>query len=131
MAGPAPILECPKCRHSNPSGSLQCAKCSSPLSSEDLTVTEVMDGDNWSIVTPAGAETALPGLTPGRVIAGRYEIPKLLGEGGMGAIFQAMDRQLERPAALKVIRPELAANPTILRTARPFTRNNLVRVFEV
>ena len=51
---------------------------------------------------------------PFDVLAGRYEILKLLGEGGMGAVYKAMDRELNRPVALKVIRPELAANPSIL-----------------
>ena len=114
MAGPALPVECPKCRHSNTSGSLHCIKCNAPLSFEDLTVTELM-GEGWSVVTPMVSEGAMPSLALGRVIANRYEILQLLGEGGMGAVFKAMDRQLDRLVALKIIRPELAGNPSILR----------------
>src|SRR5262249_26966866 len=111
MTGPAPPVECPKCRHSNPSGSLHCASCNAFLSSDD-DLTEFI-GDGWSRVVPAGKAGATTTLTPGRVIAERYEILQLLGEGGMGAVFKALDRQLERPVALKIIRPELAGSPTV------------------
>ena len=137
MAGLTQPVECPKCKHSNLSGSVLCANCSIPLSSENLTLTEAM-GDGWSVVTPPSGENALPGLTAGRVIASRYEILQLLGEGGMGAVFKAMDRQLDRVVAVKVIRPELAGHPTILRRfkqelllARQVTHRNVIRIFDL
>lgn len=42
---------------------------------------------------------------------GDYRVLKLLGQGGMGAVYLAEDPQLERLVALKVMRPGLAANP--------------------
>jgi serine/threonine protein kinase len=44
-------------------------------------------------------------LEPGSVIANRYEILQLLGEGGIGAVYKAKDHELDRPGALKVVRP--------------------------
>ena len=46
---------------------------------------------------------ALP-VSPGWVIAERYEIQAALGEGGMGAVFRARDRALHVSVAFKVLR---------------------------
>jgi len=50
----------------------------------------------------------LPGedLRPGDKVAGRYRIESLLGEGGMGLVYRAVQLGLEREVALKVIRPQ-------------------------
>lgn len=41
-------------------------------------------------------------------IGDRFSIERLLGQGGMGAVYLARDRQLDRPVAIKVLPPEFA-----------------------
>ena len=87
---------------------------------------------------PARFQVAAPVLQSGDVLGGRYEILQLLGEGGMGAVYKAMDRELDRPVALKLIRPELAANPSILARfkqelllAHQVTHKNVIRIYDL
>ena len=91
--------------------------------------------------TGAGAtpvpSSSTPVLQTGDVLGGRYEILQLLGEGGMGAVYKAMDRELNRPVALKLIRPQLAANPSILARfkqelllAHQVTHKNVIRIYD-
>jgi tetratricopeptide (TPR) repeat protein/predicted Ser/Thr protein kinase len=72
------------------------------------------------------------------MIGNRYRIIRVLGEGGMGTVYQARDLELERLIALKVIRPELASNPGILQRfkqelilARHVTHKNVVRIYDL
>jgi eukaryotic-like serine/threonine-protein kinase len=77
-------------------------------------------------------------LQVGDVIGGRYEILELLGEGGMGAVYKAADRELNRFVALKLIRSDLASNPAILArfkqellTAHQVTHRNVIRIYDL
>ena len=40
-----------------------------------------------------------------------YEVTALIGEGGMGQVYQATDTQLNRQVALKVLRDAFASDP--------------------
>jgi len=62
----------------------------------------------------------------GTLLGGRYRIKRLLGAGGMGAVFLAEHEVLQRPFAVKVLRPELAEDPRLIerfhREARAASR---------
>jgi serine/threonine protein kinase/Flp pilus assembly protein TadD len=104
----------------------------------------------------SGEMTGVPGTVPGSAIAGaeagplkpgqsfgpRYHIVKLIGLGGMGAVYQAWDSELGVLVALKVIRPEAAADPAAARDlerrfkrelllARQVTHRNVVRIHDL
>ncbi len=75
---------------------------------------------------------------PGEVIATRYEILGLLGEGGMGAVYKARDRELDRIVAMKLVRAEYSNHrETVWRLkqelilARQIIHRNVIRIFDI
>ncbi len=96
------------------------------------------DGTAWPNVAAHVGNAARQAVVPGSVLADRYEILQMLGEGGMGAVFKARDRELDRLVALKVIRPELADRPSVLARfkqellfAREVSHRNVIRLFDL
>jgi tetratricopeptide (TPR) repeat protein/predicted Ser/Thr protein kinase len=131
-------MVCPQCSHDNSAESVQCEKCATPLPKSEQTLAT--GGEGWS--QPVGDEIVsqsfLVPLTPGSALGTRYKIIRLLGQGGMGAVYLARDRELDREVALKVIRPDMAANPEILKRfkqelilARQITHRNVIRIFDL
>jgi predicted Ser/Thr protein kinase len=57
------------------------------------------------------------------VRVGRYRLVDKLGEGGMGLVYAAWDDELERPVAIKILRPDGGGDPKrLLREARSMAR---------
>ncbi|HVP54798.1 MAG TPA: tetratricopeptide repeat protein [Candidatus Eisenbacteria bacterium] len=95
---------------------------------------EASSGTTNQIYAAIGATV----LEVGTVLGGRYEIQKLLGMGGMGAVYKARDIEVDRTVGLKVIRPDLAGNPAILARfkqelvlARQVTHRNIIRIYDL
>jgi eukaryotic-like serine/threonine-protein kinase len=138
-------MQCPLCQADNPPTAEQCTKCSTPLPlASDVTISPTQaigSTEAWSVaVTPRpSSEAASKGqLEPGTVLAERFEILQLLGQGGMGAVYKARDNELERLVAIKLIRADLASHPEILRRfkqelilAREVTHRNVIRIFDL
>jgi serine/threonine-protein kinase len=161
-------MNCRHCGRHTPDGSRFCASCGAstagaalgvlsppnppPLDTDpDATVitptpppATASDADATLLTPGAPTPTAMPlgVMPPGFVFASRYRIERLLGTGGMGAVYQAWDQQLEVMVALKVIRPEIAANLDIARDfeqrfkqellmARQVTHRNVIRIHDL
>ena len=84
------------------------------------------------------ASSSQPELEPGMLLADRYEIVKILGQGGMGAVYKATNVELDRTVAVKVIRPELAREKAIvdrfkqeLLLAHQVTHRNVIRIYDL
>lgn len=76
-----------------------------------------------------------PVLRPGDRLA-TFDLLELLGKGGMGAVFKAVDRSLDRQVALKMMDAAISADPVSLerfrleaKTASQINHPNIVSIF--
>jgi serine/threonine-protein kinase len=100
---------CPKCNGSFEEGLAYC-----PNDGGRLTTVSKMQLAGQAVPQEAVAAQAqlladegIEDLT-GRVIAGRYNITRRIGEGGMGVVYAAVDTRLEKPVAIKVLKEDFA-----------------------
>src|SRR5689334_9253988 len=132
-------MVCPACNSLNPADASTCANCGIHLppnpnaETQDLTPPKVASG--WS---RPGSATHAGLLATGSILGDRYEILETVGEGGMGAVYKARDREVDRVVALKVIHPGLANQQEILERfkkelilARQITHPNVVRIYDL
>jgi signal transduction histidine kinase/tRNA A-37 threonylcarbamoyl transferase component Bud32 len=73
----------------------------------------------------------------GRVLAGRYRLSGLIGEGGMARVYRAVDQTLDRAVAVKVLHPDLAADERLVgrfhaeaTLGATLTHPDLIRVYD-
>ncbi|MGI8977910.1 MAG: serine/threonine-protein kinase [Pirellulaceae bacterium] len=125
-----------------------CPRCQSPLAAdapEGLCPACLMAEGLASAPSPAGSAATTPWTDEKRTAAiadlaphfPQLEIIELLGQGGMGAVYKARQKHLDRLIALKVIPPEAAKEPAFAerfaREARALARlnhPNIVTVFD-
>jgi serine/threonine protein kinase len=85
----------------------------------------------------AGLVGELSALTPGQQI-GQYQIKERIGAGGMGEVWRAWDKKLDRDVAIKVLPPEFSADADRVqrfeREARTIARlkhSNIITIYDV
>ncbi len=88
-------------------------------------------------MTVVASQTESRVFQAGDIIAGRYELRALVGEGGMGAVWKASHVQLTSDVAVKLMSPAIAAQPEALqrflreaRAAAKLSSLHVVKVFD-
>ena len=121
-------MKCAKCGFMNPAETSFCRQCGAPLRlPEDIYVSPTK-----TLEAPAEK------LTRGATFAQRYEVIEELGSGGMGKVYRVLDKKVNEEVALKLIKPEVAADrKTIdrfaneLRMARQISHKNVCRMYHL
>lgn len=153
-------MQCPRCSANVPPDAARCPVCgTSAAASSDPDATLAAPAGDPTVAREATRATsgAGPGPTPpapalplqaqasisaGRLLGSRYRIERLLGAGGMGAVYRAQDLELEIPVAVKVIRPEIIGDTAggrefsrrfkqELLLARQVTHQNVLRIHDL
>lgn len=161
-------MTCPQCGHDeNLDGAERCAVCDASLepddpvtalgrpastssepSEKDKDGTHVISGQEETVVGQPSVigtdvRTALAPARSGQLpvlesFGERFEILELLGQGGMGRVYKAWDRELEKVVALKTIRGEGGDDPELLKRfkqelllARQITHKNVIRIHDL
>ncbi len=108
-----------------------------PLDSARTVVPET--GSETVALQAQTVRSSASGPRVGYRFAGRYDILSVLGKGGMGSVYRALDRELDDEVALKVLTPEAFEQGTAaiqmlkqeIRLARKITHPNVVRTHDL
>ena len=119
MPGPAPLPKrCPTCGNRYPNDFVVCPRDAAALDVD-------MDPEADPMI--------------GQIIAGAYRIGRVVGEGGMGKVYEAQHLRLgHRKVAIKVLHPEFARDRDVVsrfqreaESASSITHPNVIQVFDV
>jgi tetratricopeptide (TPR) repeat protein/TolB-like protein len=141
-------MKCPSCHTENPSDSRFCKECAtSLLPTHPTPPSQPIPSSHPASSSEAPAkpplvtetlETVHEELTLGSLFAGRYQIIEELGHGGMGRVYRALDKKLNEEVALKLVRPEIAADRSMLerfhnelKLARKISHPHVGRMYEL
>jgi len=139
---------CSVCQADNADEARECVSCGAPLLSgvsdpdqtqirtivaASVSTTGAASASNWT--QPAKADTD---FQLGSDFGPRYRIERLLGQGGMGKVYKAYDRDVDRNVALKIVRPEYALNTEMMQRFRvelllasQITHRNILRIHDL
>jgi hypothetical protein len=121
-------MKCPSCAFDNPGDTRFCGQCGAslrPAEPPPVSVTETI-------------QTPVERLAAGHTFAGRYQILEEIGEGGMGRVYRALDRDLDEKVAIKLIKSRIASDEKMLqrfrneiKLARKIVHKNVCRMFDL
>jgi tRNA A-37 threonylcarbamoyl transferase component Bud32 len=125
---------CPKCAREVQNGWRACPACATPLKAVNA------ERETETIFTPPASSSSSieEGRFPaGTILAGRYRVMGLLGQGGMGEVYRAQDQILNQSVALKFLsrahmdEVALARFRNEVRIARQVSHPNVCRVYDI
>lgn len=147
-------MKCPNCSSEVAADARFCGECgqalkqlgkslieetpaASPAASPKIDLSGLRTIDDMETKSPRASNQQM--LKPGDVFAGRYEVSQLIGEGGMGVVYRAMDKLTSKEIALKLIRADRLAGgrdavERLIRegvTSRDIRHPNVVAVYDV
>ena len=102
---------CPSCQSPLPDDAAYCAQCGSATHTQIIGETSATSDPN-----SASYETEPERLQ--KALGPNYELGRLIGRGGYAEVFRVRDRKLNRDLAIKVLRPDLIATPSLLARFR-------------
>jgi serine/threonine protein kinase/Flp pilus assembly protein TadD len=121
-------MKCSKCHYDNPESSRFCAECG----------TQLPPTEEVSISPTETLQAPISELNRGSIFASRYEIIEKLGKGGMGKVYRVFDKKIDEEVALKLLKPEIAADKKIierfkneLKFARKISHRNVCRMYDL
>lgn len=108
-------------------------------SPHDASSTPVSSRSGSSSRTGARSSLTVYGiLEPGDELGARYRIEALLGQGGMGRVYKAYDKELDRPIALKVLQPQFTSDANAMQRfkqelllASRISHKNILRIHDL
>src|SRR5579864_392610 len=124
---------CARCHTPNPTSAGNCSRCGSGL---DIGAKPAEGAD-------VGFGATLEVSDSGSIHAGtdfgpRYHVESLLGTGGMGKVYKARDRELDRIVAIKVLRPDLMTDAQAMQRfkhelllASSISHPNILRIHDL
>ncbi len=140
------MILCPKCNFKNNDDADACYHCGYKFSDETISIDSAGDSaqpdtntkDQRVPDTPVKLPSNPFGLKGDELLAGRYKVLKMLGRGGMGAVFKVLDTMIGEIVALKLMNPVITSDEEYVhrfmreaKLAQPMMHEGIMRIYHI